>query len=192
MVDGPPHRFTTVASWRGAYGAPELDGKTFGSKAHEFRRYVDLPERVEGTFEIALAIDQADHRDRQLFTDHHWLVVSPHEVAGTPDAIRAYIQTSGAEFSVAQGVYVETRSGWFSDRTARYLASGKPALVQETGSSLPTGEGLITFRSPEEAAAGAAKIADNYAAHSRAARTLAREYLGYEPILVDLLERAMP
>ena len=90
-------------------------------------------------------------------------------MAGDPDAFRAYVQGSGAEFSVAQGIYVETSSGWFSDRTTRYLASGRPVLVQDTGFSrtLPVGEGLVAFRTLDEAVAGAAEIAGATASTAR-------------------------
>ena len=109
--------------------------------------------------------------DRVALCDHGWHVIDPRLVASGPVAFRRYVQASGAEFSVAQGVYVETQSGWFSDRTVRYLASGKPVLVQDTGFSrnYPVGEGLVTFRTMEEAVAGAERIARDYAEHSRAA-----------------------
>ncbi len=84
-------------------------------------------------FEIALDIHPDDDSDLNALREHDWRIVDPRVAAGDPDAFRAYVQGSGAEFSVAQGVYVDTRSGWFSDRTTRYLASGRPALVQDTG-----------------------------------------------------------
>ncbi len=122
---------------------------------------------MDQTFEIALDIDPADEKDLVALRDHGWHVVDPRVVASGPAAFRAYVQASGAEFSVAQGVYVETQSGWFSDRTVRYLASGRPALVQDTGFSrnYPVGEGLLAFRTMEEAAAGAERIARDYAEH---------------------------
>lgn len=185
-----PSRFTTVASWRGAYGPVEHGGRRFGLKAHEWRKFVELPERAPQIFEVALDIDAADERDLRLLEGHGWRVVSPREVAADPEAFRRYVQSSGAEFSVAQGVYVETRSGWFSDRTARYLASGKPALVQETGfgDRLPTGEGLVAFSTLAEAARGAALIARDYEAHARAARSLAENLFDSDRVLGRLLE----
>src|SRR5262245_21793948 len=129
-------RFTTVASWRGAFGPVQFDGRTFGLKVHEFRKCFPLPKRVAGsTFEIALDIDAKDARDLAALRDNGWLIADPREIAGDPAAFRRYVRESGTEFSVAQGIYAETNSGWFSDRTMRYLASGKPALVQETGFS---------------------------------------------------------
>jgi hypothetical protein len=125
-----------------------------------------------------------------LLRDHGWRVVDPTEVAPDPSAFRRYIQTSGAEFSVAQGIYVETGSGWFSDRTVRYLASGKPALVQDTGFSrnYPVGEGLLAFRTLEEARAGVEQIQRDYAGHCRAARALAETYFDSGKVLGRLLE----
>src|SRR5205085_4327643 len=124
-----------------------------------------------------LDIHPAEVKDRDLLAQHGWQIIDPRVIVPDPDTFRRYVQMSGAEFSVAQGIYVETESGWFSDRTVRYLASGKPALVQDTGFSrnYPTGEGLVPFRTLEEAAAGAARIAADREAHAAAARALAEE-----------------
>jgi hypothetical protein len=184
---GDTARFTTISSWRGAFGP--VDG--YGVKAHEFRKMAELPRRAAGTFEIALAIDPADARDRELLLGNGWRLVDPAAAARDPFAFQAYVQGSGAEFSPAQGVYVETRSGWFSDRTARYLAAGKPALVQDTGSPLPSGEGLLTYRTVDEAAAGADAIVADYDRHSRAARRLAEEHFASDGVLTRLFEDAL-
>jgi hypothetical protein len=138
---------------------------------------------------MALDIHPAEHQDLEKLRENGWRLVDPRSVAGDPDRFRNYIQQSGAEFSAAQGMYVESRSGWFSDRTARYLASGKPALVQETGFSrhLPTGEGLLGYSTLDEAAAGAEAIAQDYRAHCRAARRLAERYFDSDRILAEVL-----
>jgi hypothetical protein len=185
-------RFTTVASWRGPFGPIEHAGHTYGLKVHEFRRFMELPLRSDLRFEIALDIHPADDTDRQALIDAGWALVDPRAASGEPDAFRGYVQGSGAEFSVAQGVYVDTRCGWFSDRTTRYLASGRPALVQDTGFSelLPTGDGLVPFRTFEEAVAGAAEIAARYAEHCTAARRLAEEYFASDRVLARFCERA--
>ena len=199
-----PGRFTTIASWRGPYGPIEYQGRTFGLKCHEFRKVLELPEKTKGTtrqskiqnlkskitVEIALAIHPADEKDLRALLEHGWKIVEPRAVAGDAEAFRRYVQHSAAEFSVAQGVYVDTNSGWFSDRTVRYLASGKPALVQETGFSqhLPTGEGLIAFRNLDEAAEGARRIMSDYDAHCQAARAIAEKYFDSEKVLSRLLE----
>jgi hypothetical protein len=189
MAHGPD-RFTTIASWRGAFGPLEYKGKTFGLKAHEFRKFLELPIRTEQSFEIALQIHEGDGKDLELLRRSGWHIVDPLIAVPDPAAFRQYLQRSFAEFSAAQGMYVETNSGWFSDRTVRYLASGKPALVQDTGFSrhYPVGEGLVAFRTLEEAAAGAKRIARDYAGHCRAARTLAEEYFDSDRILGRFME----
>jgi len=182
--------FRTIASWRGAYGRVESDGRLFGQKAHEFRRFAEIPERVEDTFEIALDIDRADSADTGMLREHGWRLVDPAGAAGTADAFRRYVQESGAEFSAAQGIYVETCCGWFSDRTTRFLASGKPALIQDTGFSrnLPSGEGLIAFSTLEQAIAGARSIRQDYDAHARCARQIAESYFDSDKVLGRMLE----
>ena len=125
-----------------------------------------------------------------MLRHHGWQVVDPRAVASDPVAFRRYVQASGAELSAAQGIYVDTGSGWFSDRTVRYLASGKPALVQDTGFSrnLPVGEGLLAFSTLPEAIAGIERIAADYEHHCRAARKLAEMFFDSEKVLGKLLE----
>jgi hypothetical protein len=187
-----PLRFTTIATWRTPFGRLEHAGHVYPMKLDEFRRLIELPQRCTQRFELALDIHPAERPDLERLDTHGWHVVSARERTGDPGAFRRYVQGSAAEFSVAQGVYVETASGWFSDRTARYLASGKPALVQETGFSrnLPVGEGLVAFGSVEEAAAGAEAIAADYDRHARAARRLAEEHFDSDAILTRFVECA--
>jgi len=184
-------RFTTVASWRGSLGRVEWQGRAFGVKAHEFRKFLRLPELAPGTFEISLDIHPGDERDRTLLQEHGWRLSDPRLLTHDPESFRRYVSGSWAEFSVAQSIYVETRCGWFSDRTTRYLAAGKPALVQDTGFSdhVPVGEGLIAFESLGEAAAGAESIAADYETHSRTARALAEEYFDSDKILTRFLDQ---
>jgi hypothetical protein len=182
--------FRTVASWRGGYGRVEVDGHLYGQKAHEFRRFVQVPERIDRPFEIALDIHAADAADADLLCGHGWCLVDPAVVAASPDDFRHYVQGAGAEFSVAQGIYVETQCGWFSDRSTRFLASGKPALIQDTGfsRSLRTGEGLLAFSTLEGAVVGAKSIQGDYEAHSQAARAIAEEYFDSDKVLGRMLE----
>jgi hypothetical protein len=189
-VDAPVFdRFTTVATWRPGHGDVALGGRRHGLKLHQFRRLVDLPHRAQLPFELALAIDPSEERDLAHLCRHEWRLVDPARVAADPASFREYVAGSGAEFSVAQGAYTATRSGWFSDRTARYLACGRPALVQDTGCrSVPAGEGLLTFRELDEAVAAVHSIVDDYERHSRAARALAAEYLDSDVVLTRLLE----
>jgi hypothetical protein len=187
-----PAPFTTVASWRGPFGPVAHGGRTYGLKVHEFRRFVDLPELVDRKFELALDIHSADGGDRDLLLRHGWVVVDPQQVVPGPAEFRRYVQGSAGEFSAAQGIYVETGSGWFSDRSVRYLASGKPVLVQDTGfgRSLPVGEGLLTFRTLEEAVAGVREIGRDYERHAKAARAVAEEYFDSDRVLGRMLEDA--
>jgi hypothetical protein len=182
---GEASRFTTVASWRNPYGAIDHGGKIFGLKVHEFRKMIELPERVSSSFEIALDIHPGDAKDLEALRAHGWQIVDPSVTVPDPATFRHYVQTSGAEFSVAQGIYVETGSGWFSDRTVRYLASGKPTLVQETGFSrnYHVGSGLVPFRTLEEAVSGARRIMDDYHTHARDARALAEAYFDSDHVL---------
>ena len=182
-------RFTTIANWRGPFGSIQYNGKTFGLKVHEFRKFIELPERTKQQFEIALNIHPAESEDLNRLVNHNWHIIAPQDVANDPINFRNYVQKSKAEFSVAQGVYVDTNSGWFSDRTVDYLASGKPALVQDTGFSrnYPVGEGLMPFRNLKEAVNGAEQIAGDYEKHCRAARQLAEEYFDSDKVLTRLI-----
>jgi len=182
--------FTTVASWRGPFGPIEVGDRTLGSKVREFRKYITLPGKVDATFEIALDIHPGDLQDRILLLENGWRIADPKSVTACPSTFREYVQGSMAEFSVAQEIYVQTQSGWFSDRTVRYLASGKPAVVQDTGfrHNLPTGQGLIAFGSMEEAVAGARAVIQNYQEHSKAARQIAETYFDSTVTLGKLIE----
>ena len=185
-------RFTTVASWRGAYGPAAWGGHSYGVKAHEFRRFLLLAREVDASFALALDIHAADGSDIDRLGAHGWQLVDPVAAAATTGDFRRFVQGSGAEFSPAQGIYVHTRSGWFSDRTVRYLASGRPALVQDTGFGrhLPTGEGLIAFSTLDEATAGARRLLADYGRHRAAARRIAEEHFAPEHAIRPLLEDA--
>ena len=188
-VATPFDRFTTVASWRGPFGSVEFRGTTYGLKVHEFRKFIELSSRTPGPFELALNIHAADAKDREALERHGWRIVPP-AVASRPEDFQSYVQQAGAEFSVAQGIYVQTRCGWFSDRTAAFLATGKPALVQDTGFTrhLPTSEGLLAFQSLDEAIAGAAEITAHYERHCAAAREIAEAHFDSAKILRTLLD----
>jgi len=185
-----PTRFTTIASWRGPLGRVTHDQRMFGVKAHEFRKFAALPTLSDSTFEIALDVDPADRRDVDALRQHRWCVVDPKCVVADPLAFRRYVQHSSAEFSVAQGIYVETESGWFSDRTVRYLASGRPAVVQDTGWSrrYPSGQGLLRFRTLDEALEAAGDVERRYPEHAKAARAIAEEFFDSNKVLSELLE----
>jgi hypothetical protein len=189
VAEGEFSAFSTVGSWRGAFGPVEWQGSSYGPKAHQFRRFATLPATVGLPFEAALAIDAADVRDRELLESGGWRLRDPGELATTTEFAR-YVAASGAEFSPAQDVYVSTASGWFSDRTVRYLASGRPAVVQDTGleKSLPLGDGLLAFRTMREAADCVRDVVARYDTHRKAAREIAEEFFAPETALGPLLD----
>ena len=182
--------FTSVGSWRGPYDRIDYRGRSLGLRVHEFRRFVALPHRVDAPFRLALEIDPTDERDMALLQREGWQLVDPKEVAHDPASYLRFVQSSRAEFTVAKGIYVELQSGWLGDRTACYLASGKPALVQDTGLTphYPLGEGLVSFSTLDEAVGGAERILADYPAHARAARRLAETELDARIVLPRLLE----
>jgi hypothetical protein len=160
----------------------------YGMKSASFGPYMKLPEVVGRSLE--LAVGGAPH---ELLTSNGWSVRDAAVETRDPCAYQRYIQQSKAEFSVAKQGYVITRSGWFSDRSIAYLASGRPVLVQETGFSdwMRTGCGVLPFTSPEEAIDGVEEINRRYAFHCGAAREIAEEYFDANNVLPRLIERAM-
>ncbi len=190
----PTLRFTTVASWRGSYGPVELDGCRYGVKAHEFRNIIDLPSRfADVTLEIALDIHPGDDADRRALIGAGWSLTDPAAASSTPERFRSYIQRSAGEASVAQGVYVHTACGWFSDRTARYLAAGRPVVVQDTGftRNVTSGAGLLAFTDTASAAAAIDEVRADYTHHAEAARNVARRHFDPVTIITDLFDRAL-
>jgi hypothetical protein len=175
----PDGCFTTVMTWQ-----IESFTDVGGNKDQEFIKYIDLPSRTTQRFELAI------NGPRLLLQEHGWATVEAMRVSRTLDDYRAFIQRSKAEFGVAKHTYVGTRSGWFSDRTECYLASGRPALVQDTGwtEHLPRGEGLLSFSSPDEALAGIDSINDDYDRHARRARELAGDHFSAPRVLGTLLD----
>ena len=147
--------------------------------------------RVQRPVELALTIGQHDHEDLGLLLRNEWFVRDPYLYAGDLESYREFIQSSRAEFSVAKGGYVKSHSGWFSDRTACYLASGKPAVVQSTGFErlMPTGDGLITFGTVQQAVDAIEEIEGDYRAHSAAARRIAEERFDSRVVLGSILSQ---
>ena len=185
-------RFTTVASWRGPYGPIEYRGETYGLRVHEFRPLVELAGEVGADLAIALDIDAADRPDADSLRDAGWHLLDPFAVARDPVAYRSFIQESEAELSIAKNVYVESRCGWFSDRSACYLASGRPVVAQETGycENLPTGAGLVSFTNREGAVAAIDEVCSDWPKHSRAARQIAEEHFDASHVLTEMLDAA--
>jgi hypothetical protein len=190
-VSRPPAdaKFTTVMQWD-SYPMREFRGRRYGMKSDSFAPFLELPARVGPILELAVGSASAP---RALLRSKGWSVCDPREPTRDPWTYRGYIEASKAEFSVAKHGYVVTRSGWFSDRSAAYLASGRPVLLQETGFSdwLESGRGVLSFRTLEEAAKGVEEIQQRYELHARAAREIAEAYFDSRKILSSLVEAAL-
>jgi hypothetical protein len=181
--------FTTVANWR-SYGSVHYDGLFLGQKAHALRPLIHLPRKTRRRFELALAIHPAEP-DVAALHGNGWQLVDPMHVAGTPEKYRRFVRGSRAELGIAKSGYIAARSGWFSDRSACYLAAGRPVLAQDTGfgAVLPTGEGLLSFTTDEDAIEGIDAIDTDYERHRDAARAIAEQYFDSDRVLTRLLDR---
>jgi len=185
----PADVFTTIGNWRQDWRDVTFKGERYTwSKHYEFLKYLDLPERTGRAFELALS--SCENSEREMLADRGWRVRDGLEVSRGIDRYRDYLGASRGEFTVAKDQNVRLRTGWFSDRTATYLASGRPAVTQDTGFgvALPTGEGLFAFDSFEAAAEAVERIDSDYSRHARAARELAREHFRHETVLRPLLD----
>jgi hypothetical protein len=189
--------FTTVSSWSSAdWLEVKENGKTVlcdNTKRRSFLRFVDLPLRTPQPLELALFLVADDEADRERLERHQWRVRDSRQVAGTPETYRAYIQRSRGEFSCAKPSCMAFRNAWISDRTLCYLASGKPAVVQNTGPSsyLPSGEGLFRFRTPSQAVEALQQINSDYERHCNAARAIAETHFDARRVLERLLNAAL-
>ena len=182
-------RMTTICNW-GAYGGIEFEGEHYGQKDEEFRKIVALPSHCAEALEIAIA--GARDNDRALLTDSGWLLRSAEWVTADFDAYASYIGNSLGEFSVAKNAYVKSRSGWFSDRSVCYLASGRPVVLQDTGARriLPDSPSLLFFSSMAQAVEQLAQLRAGYATRCRAARELAETVFGHDVVLPNLVDAA--
>lgn len=189
-ITPPGTAYSTVADWRG-FGAVEWGGVWYGQKADEFLRLIELPRRVPVPLELCLFIS-ADESDRDTLEQHGWRLTSPRLHAVTPESYRDYIFAARGEFTVVKHGYAAGRTGWFSDRSACYLAAGRPVIVQDTGigSYVPTGTGLLTFTDLETAAEAIHRVEQDYEQHAAAAAAFARENLDSDRVLTRLLRLA--
>jgi hypothetical protein len=185
--------FTTVMNWT-SYKPVVYGTQSYGQKDLEFMRFQELPSLIAPTaLEIAVNAGKTRRTPRQLLAHKGWRVVDPAEVCPDLDTYRDYIESSKGEWSVAKNGYVVGRCGWFSCRSACYLAAGRPVAVQDTGFGdvLPVGEGLLSFRTVEQAVASIKDIEGNYARHAKAARELAAEYFDATKVLARLIDDAV-
>ena len=171
--------------------AAEWRGETYyWSKHREFMKVVDLPRRVSQPLELALACD--DQQVLALLRSRGWRVLDGVQLSRDIAPYRDYVRGSRAEFTVAKDQYVRLRTGWFSDRSACYLAAGRPVVTQDTGfgCALPVGEGLLAFATVEDAAAAIEAVAVDPRGHSAAARELADEHFAAERVLGEMVAAA--
>jgi hypothetical protein len=185
-------RISSIATWRGPEGPLTYKGTTFGLRVHEFRRFAAMPRLAPGLdFRLALDIDPGDGLDSSLLQTNGWKLLDPRMEAGTACAYRRYLVDSDAEFCVAKQMYVRSQGGWFSDRSASYLACGRPVVAQDTGYSahLPTGLGLVPFTDPDEALDALLEVTRDPARHRKAARHLAEECFDARRVLRRLTSR---
>lgn len=181
--------FTTVMSWS-AYGPRAHEGRTYGQKDVQFRAVIDLPRASGMRLEVAVG---APPQVRAELAAAGWAVREATAVSLDPWQYQQYLQRSRGEFSVAKHAYVTTRSGWFSDRACGYLASARPAVIEDTGIGrhVPTGDGLLTFSDLPGAIEAMSRIEADYAHHCRAARKIAETHFAAERVLGELLEQCL-
>lgn len=200
-------KFTTVGNWQQEGREATLDGEVYlWSKHHEFMKFIDLPHHISQPIELAMNLEDPEsihHGDgepvralgvprgtKAMLSSHGWNTTSAVAFSLDPWKYREYICSSKGEFTVARDLNVRLRSGWFSERSACYLAAGRPVITQDTGfgTVLPTGEGLFAFSTMKDIITAFEAISEDYARHSRAAREIAVEYFSAERVMTKLLK----
>ena len=187
---GGGRAYTTITTWHNKGKDVVYRGDTYyWTKDREFEKFLDLPRHRPVQFELAAGVDE-DARRR--LNQHGWRQTHSVDISRDIEAYRRYIQLSRGEFTVARDQYVRPRTGWFSDRSACYLAAGRPVITQETGFTkfLPSGRGLFAFQTLDDVLAAVDAIESDYEANCRAAREIAAEYFRAERVVGSLMERA--
>lgn len=206
---GPPSKkeFTTVGNWKQEGREIEHHGEFYyWSKDREFVKFIDLPKRINQPLELAMNLTDSttirhgpgevvralgvSRETRHTLESNGWKLADTHALTTDPWPYRDYLRASRGEFTVARDLHVRLRSGWFSERSACYLAAGRPVITQDTGfgSVLPTGEGLFAFNTMDEILAAFERINSDYQRHSQAARAIAQEYFRAETVLAKVLK----
>ncbi|HEX2041519.1 MAG TPA: hypothetical protein VHF24_02680 [Acidimicrobiales bacterium] len=183
--------FTTVGNWRQPWRAVTFEGEVYTwSKHHEFEKILDLPRRVDQRFELALS--SYTEEDRRLLEEHGWRVRPGLPLSADATSYRDYVAASRGELTAAKDQNVRLRTGWFSERSATYLAAGRPVIQQDTGfgNAIPTGNGVFAFSGLDDAAEAVEAINADYERHRRAATDVARSFFNYDVVLTDLLDHA--
>jgi hypothetical protein len=182
--------YTTITTWHNEGKTISHGGEEYyWTKDREFLKFLDLPRRCQASFELAIGSDPEVER---LLIGHGWGPVNSLPISRDVDSYRRYIQGSRGEFTAARDQYVRPRTGWFSDRSACYLAAGRPVITQDTGFGkfLPTGKGLFGFTTMEDILAAVETIERDYQGSCRAAREIAAEYFEAEKVVGSLMARA--
>ena len=193
VAAAPGRAFTSVGNWRQSWRDVTFGGERYTwSKHSEFLKLIDLPARSGRELELALSSSSCSSEDRKLLEDRGWRVRDAMEFSEDLDAYRGYIASSRGEFTVAKDQNVRLRTGWFSDRSATYLASGRPVVTQDTGfgNVIQTGAGLFAFAELDDVLAALDEIDSNYASHSAAAEEIAHEWFAHDVVLKRFLEDA--
>lgn len=187
----PKNVYTTIMNWT-SHNDVVYKGKSYGQKNKEFLKFLDLPKEVDTiNLEIAVNAGKNQKTPYELLKHKNWIVVNPDNVCYDMESYRRYIINSKGEWSVAKNGYVVGQSGWFSCRSACYLAAGRPVIVQDTGFTniIPTGKGLFAFSNMEEAIAALKEVESNYLMHSEAALEIALKYFDSDKVLKELIQK---
>jgi hypothetical protein len=181
--------WTTVMNWA-SYKPEKFEGETYGQKDLEFLRFAELPSRTPEKFVVAMGQGPGKNRPTRHLESLGWKILEPDIHLPDHASYHGFVSNSKAEWSIAKNGYVKSRSGWFSCRSACYLAAGKPVVVQDTGWSehLPSGEGALCFSTLEEAVAAIDLVARDYSHHCAAARSYAKTHFDAAKVCFGLLE----
>jgi hypothetical protein len=183
--------FTTVGNWRQEGRDIHFRGERYyWSKHHEFLKFIEVPRRTQAAIEFATGLANLAPEDKRLLQDNRWRLVDAHPFTTDPWPYRDYVRASRGELTVAKDLNVRLRSGWFSERSACYLAAGRPVITQDTGFAtvLPTGLGLFAFNNTDEIIAALDTVTSDYDRHSRAAKAIAEEYFKAEKVMAGVLD----
>ncbi|QOV92307.1 hypothetical protein IPV69_02015 [Humisphaera borealis] len=187
---GPADTFTTIGNWKQGYKQVILDGETYHWSKHlEFLKFIDLPRKTPEKIELAISPSSIDEADTAVLRSNGWLVRNGVEVSAETEPYRRYLQQSRGEFTVAKDQNIRLRSGWFSERSAQYLAAGRPVVTQDTGfgSAVPLGEGVFAFNSEQEILSAFESIRSDYNRHRRAALDVACDLFNFDKVLPKVL-----